>query len=109
VLLGAHLERGVEGAARSNDAQLFVEYDHRLPDCIDDALSQSTGVCDIGKLLSEICFLHRVRSKFSQVVKRTPSAGRASMSSDSNLEQFEGYGLSRRRVCIELTTNCFDG
>jgi hypothetical protein len=26
------------------------------------------------------------------------------MSSDSKLEQFEGYGLSARRVCIELTT-----
>ena len=55
-LLGAHLKCRIEGAARSNYAQLFVEYNYRLPDRIDDALSQCTGVCGIRKLLSELVF-----------------------------------------------------
>src|SRR5579872_464363 len=63
-LLGAHLECRIEGAARSNNAQPFVEYNDRFADCIDDALGQCAGVYDIGKLLSEIGFLHKFPQGF---------------------------------------------
>jgi hypothetical protein len=70
----AHLKCRIEGPARSNNAQLFVEYNYGFPDRIDDALSQCAGVCDICKLFSEICFLHRVLAKSSKVFKK--DAGR---------------------------------
>jgi hypothetical protein len=38
--LGANLECGIEGAARSDDAQLFVEYKNGLVDGVDNALSK---------------------------------------------------------------------
>ena len=58
-ILGADLETGIEGPARSDHAKSFVEHQHRLADGVDDAMSKRACIRDVGELLSEIGRLHR--------------------------------------------------
>ena len=52
-VLGADLECRIEGAARRDHAQLFVEHKNRLADRVDNALRERPRIRDGGELFPE--------------------------------------------------------
>lgn len=65
-VLGANLKCRIEGAARGNHAQPFVEHKKRLADSVDDALSQCTRICEVGELFPELGSLHKASMSRSE-------------------------------------------
>src|SRR5580692_10036036 len=62
-VLGANLECRIERAARSDHAQVFVEYKNGLADSVDNALSECPCICDGGELFPEAGSLHKASSR----------------------------------------------
>ena len=50
---GLTLNDRIEGAARRNHAQFFVEHQDRLADSVDDALRERACIRDVGELFPE--------------------------------------------------------
>ena len=48
-ILRLHRERPIKGAARCDDAQVAIEHDKRLPNGVNDGLSQGMPACDRGQ------------------------------------------------------------
>ena len=63
-VLGANLKCRIEGAARGDHAQLFVEHKDRLANSVDNALSQCTRICEVGELFPEVGWLHKASTHF---------------------------------------------
>src|SRR5580700_5267773 len=63
-VLGTDLECRIEGAARGDHAQVFVEHKHGLADSVDNALSECPRISDSGKLFPEAGSLHKAPARY---------------------------------------------
>ena len=73
-VLGADLECRIEGAARGDHAQLFVEHKNRLADSVDNALSERPRIRNGGKLFPDARDLHKAPQFISRL--RQPRIGK---------------------------------
>src|SRR5580700_12097536 len=58
-VLGVDLESQIEGAARGDHAQVFVEYKNGLANSVDNALSECPRISDGSELFPEAGSLHK--------------------------------------------------
>src|SRR5580658_10291044 len=64
-ILGADLESRIEGAARSDHAQVLVEYKNGLAHSVDNALSECPRISDGGELFPEVGSVHKAPARYS--------------------------------------------
>src|ERR1700680_228573 len=64
-VLGADLECRIEGAARGDHAQVFIEYKNGLADCVQHNLSECPPIDDGGELLPEAGSVHKALARYS--------------------------------------------
>src|SRR4029077_2926255 len=62
-VLGADLECRIEGAARGDHAQVFVEDENGLAHGVDNALSECPRIADAGELFPKASSLHKASPK----------------------------------------------
>ena len=106
-VLRAHLECRIEGAARGDHAQLFVEHKNRLADSVDNALRERTGICDVDELLSEIGYLHSAVDPLRTTNEKPgrSAAGVAGLRPGQPVAQLcLRLADLNQRVCAKLTT-----
>src|SRR5580692_10327141 len=68
-VLGADLECRIEGAARGDHAQVFVEYENGLADSVDNALSERPSIGDARELFPETGSLHKAPARYFVAAK----------------------------------------
>jgi hypothetical protein len=71
---GADLECRIEGAARGDHAQVFVEYKNGLADSVNNTLSECPRISDGGELFPEAASVHKALARYS--VLRNKNFGR---------------------------------
>ena len=101
-VLGADLECRIEGAARGDHAQVFVEHKNRLADSVDNALSERPRIGDGGELVPEAVCLHQAPARYFRAANK--DFGRVPVAAMRRSTNLDAYALYRGRVCIKQTT-----